>query len=104
VVELHANQVADLPRLAAALATVGCDEPRIDEPTRRVTVPVQGGRAVITEAVRVVDQLGLEIDDIGLRRPTLDEVFLTLTGEPIDDGDPSSDPSQPTPEPSASPA
>ncbi|HEV7758635.1 MAG TPA: ATP-binding cassette domain-containing protein [Acidimicrobiales bacterium] len=86
VIELHANQAADLPRLAAALAPIGSDEPRIDEPTRRITVAVEGGRAVIHEAVRAVDQLGLEIDDIGLRRPTLDEVFLSLTGAPIDDG------------------
>jgi daunorubicin resistance ABC transporter ATP-binding subunit len=86
VIELHANQAADLPRLAEALAGLGSDEPRIDEPTRRITVAVEGGRAVIHEAVRAVDQLGLEIDDIGLRRPTLDEVFLGLTGAPIDDG------------------
>ena len=90
VIELHAVQVADLPRLATALAAIGCDEPRVDEPTRRVTVAVDGGRAVIHEAVRAVDQLGLEIDDIGLRRPTLDEVFLTLTGQPLEaDADPS---------------
>jgi ABC-2 type transport system ATP-binding protein len=93
VIELHAAQVADLPRLAGALAAIGCDDPRIDEPTRRVTVPVDGGRAVIHEAVRAVDQLGLEIDDIGLRRPTLDEVFLTLTGAPIDDGSSDDEPS-----------
>jgi daunorubicin resistance ABC transporter ATP-binding subunit len=87
VVELHAARVADLPRLAEALAPLGSDEPRVDEPTRRVTVPVDGGRAMIHEAVRAVDRLGLEIDDIGLRRPTLDEVFLTLTGAPVDAGD-----------------
>jgi ABC-2 type transport system ATP-binding protein len=92
VIELHAVQVADLPRLATALAAIGCDEPRVDEPTRRVTVAVDGGRAVIHEAVRAVDQLGLEIDDIGLRRPTLDEVFLTLTGQPLDPSGAADDP------------
>jgi ABC-2 type transport system ATP-binding protein len=88
VVELHAARVADLAPLAGALAAIGCDEPRVDEPTRRVTVPVEGGRTVIHEAVRAVDQLGLEVDDIGLRRPTLDEVFLALTGSPLDASDP----------------
>jgi ABC-2 type transport system ATP-binding protein len=94
VIELHATEARDLPRLATALAAIGAGEPRIDEPTRRVTVAVEGGRAVIHEAVRAVDQLGIEIDDIGLRRPTLDEVFLTLTGSPIDDPA-SDDPSSP---------
>jgi ABC-2 type transport system ATP-binding protein len=45
---------------------------------------VAGGRAVIAEAIRALDALAVEVDDIGLRRPTLDEVFLTLTGSPID--------------------
>jgi ABC-2 type transport system ATP-binding protein len=102
VIELHANQVADLPRLAEALAPLGSGEPRIDEPTRRLTVPVEGGRAVMHEAVRAVDGLGVEIDDIGLRRPTLDEVFLTLTGAPIDTG--GDDPSSPEPSDPHSPA
>lgn len=41
-------------------------------------------RVVIAAAVRALDDLGVDVDDIGLRRPTLDEVFLTLTGAPID--------------------
>jgi ABC-2 type transport system ATP-binding protein len=36
------------------------------------------------EAVRALDQVGVPIEDISLRRPTLDEVFLTLTGKPTD--------------------
>jgi ABC-2 type transport system ATP-binding protein len=51
---------------------------------------VAGGRAVIAEAIRALDALAVEVDDIGLRRPTLDEVFLTLTGSPIDAGEPES--------------
>ena len=49
-----------------------------------MTVPVVGGRQAINDAVRALDVLGLEVGDIALRRPTLDEVFLTLTGAPID--------------------
>jgi ABC-2 type transport system ATP-binding protein len=56
-------------------------------------VPVEGGRAVVTQAVRVLDERRLDVDDIGLRRPTLDEVFLSLTGSPA--GDPT-DPTEPT--------
>jgi ABC-2 type transport system ATP-binding protein len=87
VVEVHARDVRDLPRLAEALAAIGADEPRLDPPARRVTMPVEGGRAAIAAAVRAVDDIDVEVDDIGLRRPTLDEVFLTLTGQPIDAGD-----------------
>jgi ABC-2 type transport system ATP-binding protein len=87
VVEVHARRPGDLDRLAAALAPVGCGEPRLDVPRRRLTVPVEGGTAAVTAAVRVVEGLGVEVDDLGLRRPTLDEVFLTLTGRPAADGD-----------------
>jgi ABC-2 type transport system ATP-binding protein len=37
------------------------------------------------EGLRALDAAGLALDDVGLRRPTLDEVFLTLTGRPVDD-------------------
>jgi ABC-2 type transport system ATP-binding protein len=50
-------------------------------------VPVDSGTAAVTAAVRAVEQLGIEIDDIGLRRPTLDEVFLTLTGHAAEEDD-----------------
>ena len=91
VVEVHARRVEDLPALTAALAPLGEGEPRIDEAARRVTLPVEGGRAAISAAVRAVDETGAEVDDIGLRRPTLDEVFLTITGQPMDSGDPDPD-------------
>ena len=73
--------------MAEALGRLGSEAPRVDAGTGRVTIPVDGGRAVIAEAVRALDALAVEVDDVGLRRPTLDEVFLTLTGEPIDRGD-----------------
>jgi ABC-2 type transport system ATP-binding protein len=82
VVEIHGRRVEDLGPLAEAVAPIGSDEPRIDHSSRRVTVPVDSGTAAVTAAVRAVEDLGLEIDDIGLRRPTLDEVFLSLTGRP----------------------
>ncbi|HEY8544720.1 MAG TPA: ATP-binding cassette domain-containing protein [Acidimicrobiales bacterium] len=80
VIELHARDVADVPRVAEAVATVGAEPPRVDEATRRVTVPVDGGTATIPEAIRALDHAGLVVDDIAVRRPTLDEVFLALTG------------------------
>ncbi len=85
MIEVHARARADLDRLAAALAPLGAEEPRIDANTSRVTIPVDEGRAAIARAVRLLDDVDVAIDDIGLRRPTLDEVFLALTGEPIAD-------------------
>jgi ABC-2 type transport system ATP-binding protein len=87
VVEIHGRRVEDLGPLAEAVTSIGSDEPRIDHSSRRVTVPVDSGTAAVTAAVRAVEELGVEIDDIGLRRPTLDEVFLTLTGRPSADED-----------------
>jgi ABC-2 type transport system ATP-binding protein len=54
--------------------------PDVDQHTRRVTVPTAGGAAHLVDVVRDLDAHGIDIDDIGLRRPTLDDVFLTLTG------------------------
>jgi len=87
VVEIHGRRVEDLGPLADAVTAIGSEEPRIDHSSRRVTVPVDSGTAAVTAAVRAVEELGVEIDDIGLRRPTLDEVFLTLTGRPSADED-----------------
>jgi ABC-2 type transport system ATP-binding protein len=85
VIEVHAHHADDLGGVAGALASIGTEAPRLDPATHRVTVPVLGGRQAISDAVRTLDVLGLEVGDIALRRPTLDEVFLTLTGAPVDD-------------------
>ena len=63
------------------------ESPRADRDTQRVSAPVDGGSDHLTVVVRLLDERGVALDDIGLRRPTLDEVFLTLTGQPIDAGD-----------------
>lgn len=60
-------------------ATCG-ERPILDEHTRRLTVPAHGGSARLVQVVRDLDEAGIGIDDIALRRPTLDDVFLSLTG------------------------
>jgi ABC-2 type transport system ATP-binding protein len=52
----------------------------IDRHTRRLTTPAEGGAQRLVQVVRDLDQAGIKIDDIALRRPTLDDVFLSLTG------------------------
>ncbi|MFD8077487.1 ATP-binding cassette domain-containing protein [Streptomyces sp. NPDC059718] len=58
----------------------GKGETTVDNHTRRITVPVTGGAKLLAEVIRELDTRGIEIDDIGLRRPTLDDVFMSLTG------------------------
>ncbi len=61
-----------------ALATMGEEPPGIFDGT--VRVQVSGRSGTIVEAVRRLDDAGVGVDDLGLRRPTLDDVFLSLTG------------------------
>jgi ABC-2 type transport system ATP-binding protein len=62
------------------LHSFGKGELSIEEHTRRLTAPVTGGAKLLAEVIRELDSRGVEIDDIGLRRPTLDDVFISLTG------------------------
>jgi ABC-2 type transport system ATP-binding protein len=64
----------------ALLARLGVGEPEVEENTRRLTVPVTGGAKVLAAALREFEEAGIELQDVGLRRPTLDDVFLSLTG------------------------
>jgi ABC-2 type transport system ATP-binding protein len=80
VIEVHVAHLDDVDRAIEVLAPMGTGEPRVDRPTRSVAIPVDKGSARLLEAVRAMDTLGLEVSDIGLRRATLDEVFLSLTG------------------------
>jgi ABC-2 type transport system ATP-binding protein len=63
----------------ATLRRLAGTEPVVDEDVRRVSVPSQDGQFLV-EAVRGLDVAGVVLDDIALRRPTLDDVFLALTG------------------------
>ena len=75
--------VHDRAAMAQALEILTRDcagEVTVDEHTRRLTVPSTTGAAALVQVVRDLDEAGIGIDDIGLRRPTLDDVFLSLTG------------------------
>jgi ABC-2 type transport system ATP-binding protein len=75
VIELHVREAGDLDRVTGLLG----QSVQIDEPTRRVTVRVDGGREQLTSVLRSLDAASIELDDISLRQPNLDEVFLALT-------------------------
>ena len=76
--------VHDRDRLAdaaAILARLALAPPSVDERTRELLAPVSGGAKLLVETVRELDNAGITVDDLALRRPTLDDVFLTLTGK-----------------------
>ena len=88
VIEVRPRRAADLDRVRDALATVAAEPPRIDHDTQRVSAPVDDGANQLSAVVRLLDEGQIASDDIGLRRPTLDEVFLALTGQPLDGAGP----------------
>jgi ABC-2 type transport system ATP-binding protein len=59
-------------------------EPQIDESTRRVSIVVDGD-AKLTIALKPIEKLGIALDDVALRQPKLDEVFLALTGQVLEE-------------------
>ncbi len=79
-IEIVVSDPARIDAAAAALGGLSGAETTRDQSTRRVTVPVSGGSTVLVDVVRALDAADVAIDDLALRRPTLDDVFLTLTG------------------------
>jgi ABC-2 type transport system ATP-binding protein len=77
VVVARADQLA---ATAATVARAAGAEAEADPDTRRVSAPVRDRVATLTEAARALHAAGIAVEDIALRRPTLDEVFLHLTG------------------------
>jgi ABC-2 type transport system ATP-binding protein len=86
VAETHA-----LERAAAALTLVGTEKAAVDRGANRVTVPVPDGADSLVAAVRQLDDAGVTLVDNSLRRPSLDDVFLSLTGHAASDADEAAD-------------
>jgi ABC-2 type transport system ATP-binding protein len=82
VLEVNVLDRDDLPRLAAALGRLGAIDAVIDESSMRVSVSLPGSTETRLAGLRALVNLGIELGDVSLRRPTLDEVFLALTGHP----------------------
>ncbi|WP_328942867.1 ATP-binding cassette domain-containing protein [Streptomyces sp. NBC_00250] len=84
-VEVVVHEKGMIPGARDVLARYGIEgighgEVSVEDHTRKLTVPVAGGAKLLAEVIRDLDAVGVEIDDIGLRRPTLDDVFISLTG------------------------
>ena len=79
-IEVVVHDRADLPRAIELLVRATEGEHTLDDHMRRITVPARGGARSLVQVVRDLDEARIAIDDIALRRPTLDDVFLSLTG------------------------
>jgi ABC-2 type transport system ATP-binding protein len=79
VIEVHVRNEADVAPVADVMRRIDRGEVRVDAPTRQVSVTVDGGGAQLMDALRAIE--GMAIEDVALRQPRLDEVFLALTGQ-----------------------
>ncbi|MEU6943816.1 ATP-binding cassette domain-containing protein [Streptomyces sp. NPDC046316] len=97
-IEVVVAEASDLPAVRKVLARVTAAEPAVDEAGRRLYAPVTDRVAALTDVARTLRDEGIAVEDIGLRRPSLDDVFLALTGRPRADdttGEPGATPDEP---------
>ena len=82
VLEVQVTKRADLDKAASLIAGLGSAPPRLEASLNRISLPVKGGPRVLIAAGRALDDAGVELEDLGIRRPSLDDVFLAITGHP----------------------
>ncbi|MCY3784178.1 MAG: ATP-binding cassette domain-containing protein [Chloroflexi bacterium] len=80
VLSVVVNDPAQADAALGVIAGHGSGDARINDDGVTVTMPVAGGAAMLAAVIRDLDDAGVEISDIGVRRPSLDDVFLALTG------------------------
>ena len=79
--EARVKNAADLELASTVLAEISHSRPHVDGDQRLVTVPSDGGTPLLVAAGRKLEDERIELDDLGIRRPSLDDVFLALTGD-----------------------
>jgi ABC-2 type transport system ATP-binding protein len=79
-IEVVVAERSEIPRVVKVVARVTDGEPEADETELRVHASVADRVAALTEVARTLQDEGVRVEDIGLRRPSLDDVFLRLTG------------------------
>ena len=98
-VEVVVHEPADLGAARDVLARHCVADATVEEHTRRLTAQSSGGAQTLIAVIAALGEAGIAIDDIGLRRPTLDDVFLSLTGHQAEQAP--EEPADPVPEGSA---
>ena len=87
ILEVELTTAAQRDEAKSVLAGVGCGDPEPGEHPDRLTLPApRNGLELIEDAASALRHAGIGVSDLGLRRPTLDDVFLQLTGKPSEDG------------------
>jgi ABC-2 type transport system ATP-binding protein len=79
-IEIVVEAGADIPGARQVLSDFSVDGVRVDDRSRTLSAPVSGGANALMKVLRELDTHGITLSDVGLHRPTLDDVFLTLTG------------------------
>jgi ABC-2 type transport system ATP-binding protein len=89
MIEVRLTDPLDRPRAIEGLTALGCGTPEPSVAERELTLPAPAdGIAMIERAAHALREANIPVSDLGLRRPTLDDVFLTLTGVPAsEDGE-----------------
>jgi ABC transporter DrrB family efflux protein len=83
ILEVELSSAAERDTARAALTGIGCGEPEPGERLAQLTLPApRDGLEMIEDAASALRKAGIRVSDLGLRRPTLDDVFLQLTGAP----------------------
>jgi len=82
--EVVIDNPAYLDSARRVLEAIGESSVRVQDEAKSVSVAVASHDGVLTRAIRALDEAGVHVDDIGFRRPTLDEVFLSITGKPAE--------------------
>ena len=87
-IEVRLEHPADSPRVVEELASLSVGRAEISDDGRTVLVPVATVEGMVPTVVRELDDAGIGVQDVGIRRSTLDDVFFALTGRTTDeDGD-----------------
>ena len=80
VLAIHVEDPATIEAAARTLANFGAGDPQVSPDTGEITMPVEHGSSMLADVIRGLDESGVAVSDITLRQPTLDDVFLALTG------------------------
>jgi ABC-2 type transport system ATP-binding protein len=86
VLEVRVAEPADLRRAGDIIARFGQGRPQFDDDLKRASIPTRDGPSGLIAAGQMLEKQGIVLADLGIRRPSLDDVFLTLTGHGAGEG------------------
>ena len=84
-IDITLHNPAHAARAGQALAKISVDAPQVDEKRGHVVIDVENGAQNIAEVVRLLDREDIHIDTLNMRRPSLNDVFLSITGHAIEE-------------------